>query len=349
MYDLAGEIRELALSDAIDWEALDGSTVLVTGATGLIGSNCVRVLLERNRSAGANITAAALVRNPEKARTLLGEYATAPGLELVVGDIADPALAIPTDLDYLVHAGCPTASSFFQEHPVETAQAIVDGTANMLEHARAQEGFRSMVYVSSMEVYGAGNADREGAPLKEDELGRVDPMQVRSCYPEGKRMAECLCKAYASEHGVPVQAVRLAQTFGPGIAPTDGRVFAQFARAAMEGRDIVLRTTGESSRMYLYTFDAVTAILRVLTRGVPGEAYNAANPATFSSVREMAELVARDIAGGAIGVHVEVDPGAPYPPEHHLPLDTAKIEALGWHPTADLETMYRRLIAYLGS
>ena len=345
MYDLDAELRGLALGDAVDWAALDGSSVLVTGATGLIGSNCVRLLLTRNRVAGAGIRVHALVRNLDKARAMLGEYGPDDGLAFLVGDVADPGLSLPADLDYIVHAGCPTASSYFAAHPVETALAIVDGTANMLELARRTPGFRSLAYVSSMEAYGAGNHSREGAPLTEADLGYTDTMAWRSCYPEGKRMAENLCCDYAAEYGVHASVVRLAQTFGPGIAPDDGRVFAQFARAAIDGTDIVLRTTGASSRMYLYTFDAVCAILAVLTGGAAGTAYNAANPATFSSVYEMAQMVADEVAGGRIKVRVEVDPDAPYPPEHHLPLDVSRLEALGWRPTADLRCMYERLIA----
>ena len=347
MYDIASEARALASGDAVDWAALDGAKVLVTGATGLIGSNCVRVLLERNRAFAAGVEVFALVRNLDKAHAMLGEYGDADGLSLVVGDVADPALEVPRDLDFIIHAGCPTSSSFFAQHPVETARAIVGGTVNMLERARAGEGFAGMVFVSSMEVYGAGNPDRAGVPLTEEQSGRLDSMAVRSCYPEGKRMAETCCSAYAAQYGVPAKVVRLAQTFGPGIAAHDGRVFAQFARAAMAGEDIVLHTTGASSRMYLYIFDAVAAILRVLTSGEPGRAYNAANPATCTTVREMADLVARDVAGGRISVRVELDPDAPYPPEHHLPLDTTRLQALGWRPTKGLREMYEALIASL--
>lgn len=347
MYDVTEEIRDIASGPSVNWSALDGSRVLITGATGLIGSSCARMLLERNRVASADITIFALVRNIDKAHAMLENYDEADGLVLVQGDLTDSELSLPADLDFIVHAGCPTASSYFASHPVETTQAIVQGTLTMLEYARTTPDFRAMVYVSSMEVYGAGNHDRSGTALKETDLGRLDTMQTRSCYPESKRMAENLCRSYADEYGIPVKVIRLAQTFGPGIAPHDTRVFAQFARAAITGDDIVLRTTGTSSRMYLYTYDAVTAILTVLTEGVPGEAYNAANPETFCSVYEMAELVAQEIAGGRVHVRVEVDPNAPYPPEHHLPLDTSKLTSLGWEPTADLKTMYERLIAWI--
>ena len=161
-------------------------------------------------------------------------------------------------------------------------------------------------------------------------------------------MAENYCVAYASEYDVPVKIARLAQTFGPGVPKDDKRLFAQIARSAMLGDDLVLKTTGASTRMYVYTADAVRALLAVLLRGEKGTAYNVANPSTYSSVREMAEFVLERFSGGRARVVVDVDPNSPYPPEHHLPLDVSRLESLGWAPTTSLEGMYENLIGYLG-
>ncbi len=345
MFDISSEYRDLASNDAIDWGALDGSSVLVTGATGLIGSLCVRVLLERNRT-GAGITVYALVRNEDKARALFAEYDDAL-LQFVVEDVCDFSLDVACD--YIIHAACPTASAFFASHPVETADAIVQGTRSVLAYAR-DHGCHSMVYISSMEVYGDGNKQPGTSRLLSESLtGQVDISSVRSCYPEGKRMAENYCVAFASEYGVDVKIARLAQTFGPGIPKNDGRLFAQIARAAMRGDDITLKTTGESTRMYAYTADAVAAIMTILIQGAPGVAYNVANPGTYSSVRQMAEMVLARFSHGKSRVVIDVDPTAPYPPEHHLPLDVSRLSSLGWKPHVGLADMYERLIAYLES
>lgn len=345
MFDLQQEAREIALGDDIDWEKLAGASVLVTGATGLVGSALVRTLLERNRAANAGMTVRALVRDRAKAEAMFAGYGADDGLEFVVGDVAEvePAACVA---NYIVHAACPTASQFFMAHPVETARAIVDGTVNMLEAARAA-GARSFVYVSSMEVYGDGNeASGLDRLLGEGDVGYVDPLSVRSCYPEGKRMAEQYCAAYAAEYAVSAKVARLAQTFGPGIPKDDKRIFAMIARAAMAGDDVVLKTAGASTRMYVYIADAVRGLLAVLLRGEAGRAYNVANPATYSSVRGMAEAVLAEFAPEAC-VRLEVDPNAPYPPEHHLPLDVSALEALGWRPRVDLFGMYGSLMAYL--
>ncbi len=346
MFDLRQEAADLAASCDIDWEKLEGTSVLITGATGLVGSACARVLLERNHAFGSSIQVKALVRNAKKARIVLDGYSASDGLELVLGDVQS------VDIDacaaeYIIHAACPTASNFFMEHPVETANAIVGGTVHMLEAAKASSA-KSFVYVSSMEVYGNGNSSPGiDNALREDEVGFCDPLSVRSCYPEGKRMAEQYCMAYASEYGLPAKVARLAQTFGPGIPKDDRRIFAHIARSAINGEDVVLKTTGESTRMYNYTADAVRALLTILIRGEAGAAYNVANPDTYSSVRQMAEIVADTCARKPMEVRVELDPNAPYPPEHHLPLDVSKLEALGWQPKVGLEGMYRNLMAYL--
>ncbi len=346
MVDLATEYAQLARELDINWDVFDGSHVVVTGATGLIGSLCVRALLERNRATGSNIAVHAMVRSLDKAQSMLGDYSDADGLQIhavALEDICDSD--IPAD--YVIHTACPTASKFFMEHPVETFDAIVNGTRSMLDFARLRQ-CASFVYVSSMEIYGMGNSHRGlDNLLDESQVGYIDPCSVRSCYSEGKRAAENLCVGYHAEYGVPVKAVRLAQTFGPGIPKNDTRLFAQVARCAMTGEDFVMKTTGDSTRMYAYTSDAVSAILTVLLRGENGVSYNVANPRTYSSIREMAEMVLERFSNGSAHVIIDVDPNAPYPPEHHLPLDVSRLEALGWTAQVGLEEMYRRLIDYL--
>jgi nucleoside-diphosphate-sugar epimerase len=324
----------------VPWADLRDKTVLVTGATGLIGSSVVKALLWSD--AGPRVLA--LSRDRAKAEAVFaGALGAGAPLTVVEGDVESLTLDEPVDL--VVHGASVTSSRDFVAHPVQVMRTALRGTERILELARTTD-VASLVYLSSMEVYGAPDGSRR---MSESVFDGFDPMLVRSSYPESKRMAEAMCAAYAAEHGVPAKVLRLTQTFGPGVAYDDGRVFAGFARSALEGSDIVLHTAGETRRSYLYTADAVTAILTLLLRGQDGQAYNAANEDTYCSIREMADLVARTCGPRPVAVRVEPQDGERlgYAPTLKMDLDTGKLRALGWQPTVGLEDMYRRMTAVL--
>ena len=322
----------------------EGSKILITGATGLIGRTLIKKIFDWNRRTDRPIKAAALVRNEQKAAAVLTDE-IADGLEIMVGDVRT-AERRDIGADYIIHAASQTSSKAFIETPVETVMTAVEGTVNMLEFARVNQ-VKGFVYLSSMEVYGTPETDEK---IDEKHSTNLDPMTVRTCYPESKRMCESLCASYASEYGVPAMVVRLTQTFGPGVEYNDGRVFAEFARCAIEGRNIVLNTKGETKRNYLYTDDAADAIFTVLAKGAAGEAYNAANEATYCSIYEMACLVAKECAGGSIDVEIRERSDAArlgYAPTLHMNLDTSKLRELGWEPRAELVEMYSEMIKSL--
>ena len=325
--------------EPIIWDKLAGKNIFITGGTGLVGSALIRLLLWANGEKSLGLKLYALVRSPQKAKAMFPED---EALELIVGDVTDlPRINAP--IDHVIHAASPTSSQFFVDHPVETIRAAVCGTMNVLELAK-EKSVESFVYLSSMEVYGENHTDEV---LTEDRASVMKSLNVRNCYPQSKLICENLCVSYHHEYGLPCRIMRLAQTFGPGVPAGDNRVFAQFARAAIEGNDIVLATTGETKRCYLYTEDAATAIVAVMLRGAAGETYNAVNPVTYCSIREMAELVAQKVAEGRIGVQINAannqTPGK-YLPTHKWNLSADKLMALGWRPTADLEEMYRQMI-----
>jgi nucleoside-diphosphate-sugar epimerase len=172
-------------------------------------------------------------------------------------------------------------------------------------------------------------------------------MSVRSSYPESKRMCENLCTSYFSEYGVPVKVVRLTQTFGEGVDYNDGRVFAEFARCAIENKDIVLKTKGETKKNYLYVYDAVSAIITVLFNGENGNAYNAANEETYCSIYEMAQMVAEKCGNKSIKVVIEEKDDIlkfGYAPTLKMNLSTEKLKNLGWKPKKDLFGMFNVMI-----
>ena len=308
--------------------------VIVTGATGLIGSALVRHFAAKGR------TVIAAVRNVAKAR---GSFGGIRGVEIVEWDVLSPAPRAITEsgASQFVHAAAETSSRAFVERPVETIQSVLCGTENALEAARAL-GVGSMVYLSSMEVYGAPTTD----PVTECDYGWLDPTSVRSSYPEAKRMAETICAAYAAEHGVNVKIARLAQTFGEGVKYDDGRVFAEFARAILERRDIVLKTEGTTARCYCHVGDAVDAIETILEKGDRGVPYTVANDETFCTVREMAEALcaAHPESGSKVVFDFSGASARGFAPPFRMRLDSSRLRALGWAPKVGLMEMFDRMM-----
>lgn len=336
------DLEAITQTESIPWKKLQGKTILVTGGTGLIGSTLISSLLYANQKLALNLQVLALIRNQTKAEKIFFQpLQERLPLHFITGSVENlPEINQP--IDYIIHGASPTASAFFVEHPVETIQINVKGTTNLLQLAKEKKA-AGFVYLSSMEVYGAPLSDQV---IDETQGTTVDTMVVRSCYPEAKRICESLCASYAQEYGVPAFSVRLAQTFGPGVLEDDARVFAEFARCAVQHHDIVLQTQGTSKRCYLYTADSATAILTVLLSGKGGEAYNAANPETYCSIVEMAQMVAMKLAKGDIKIKFNIDKNneKKFSPPHHLNLGITKINNLGWESTRSLLDMYRRMI-----
>ena len=341
MIGIEKELSEFCIFNRELLKEFDNKTILVTGATGLIGSTLVKVLCAANRMFDFKIRILMIVRNKEKASRLFSrELLLGMQIQMIVGDVIDK-LSINETVNYIVHGASQTASEMFMKEPVETIKTTVIGTENLLQFA-CDNRIESMVYMSSMEVYGSPKTNEM---LSEKDVGYIDPLSLRSCYPESKRLSETLCHSYACEYNVPVKIVRLAQTFGPGVSYDDKRVFAEFARNAMEGKDITILTDGKSTRMYLYTLDAISGLIYILLKGENGLGYNVANKETYCSIKEMAEMVADILAVGEISIHVaDSDEAAKkYPPAHHLCLDVSRLEQLGWQPTVNLTEMYRRM------
>lgn len=344
--DILAEDATLVVESPCPLEELAGKTVLVTGATGLIGSTVVRVLLTANELKELGIHVVALVRKREKAEHVFGGLVDAEGLELLVGDVTQP-LSYEGTVDYIVHGASPTSSRFFVSRPVETIATAIDGTRNVLEFAR-EKHVSGMVYLSSLEVYGTPSQD---GPISERDYGYIDPLSVRSSYSEGKRLCECLCCSYAAEFGVPVKIARLSQTFGAGVAYDDPRVFAEFARCAVEKKNIVLHTAGNTLRTYCYTRDAASALVYVLLKGEPGTAYNVTNPDTGVTIREMAQTVCETFPESGISVEFDTPDDLAsfgYNPEMRIRLDPTRLEELGWKPTVGLAEMFTRMVAGFG-
>ena len=311
-----------------------GSSFLITGATGLIGSTLVRCLLALNK----NIEITCPVRSLDKARAM---YENTGKIHFIECELTNYLKSLSKDdsFQYIVHCASPTSGKYMSEHPVETFMLAINSTRLILDYAR-MTCVRGFVYVSSLEYYGQNFDDRL---ITEDMQGYVDYTDPRSSYPLGKRAAEYLCSVYAKQYGVNAKVARLTQTFGAGVATDDHRVFAQFARSAIAGEDIILHTMGESAKPYCYTIDCIAAILYILLKGKSGEAYNVANQDTYISIRDLAEFICDNFAP-SVKVRIELNENMGYAPITKLRLSAEKLMSLGWKPKYGLREMYERLI-----
>ena len=339
------DISKINNVEFIGWDRLKGSTFFITGATGLIGTTLVKALAYLNKKRNLDLHIIALVRDQEKAIARFSDCREDVFLEFLVGSVENfDYHKIEGKVDYIIHGASQTASKEFVQHAVETIDTAVSGTRNILKLAKLKN-VQGLVYLSSMEVYGY---PQKGHKVKEEDIGTFPPLNLRNSYPLSKIKCESMCAAYAQEYGIPTRICRLTQTFGPGVNETDNRIFAYFGRCVKNKENIVLKTKGETERCYLYTVDAVTAILVILLNGKNGEAYNAGDENTYCSISEMAKSIAE---ANGIEVDYDIEPASEngYPETLYMDLDTSKLKELGWKPIGGgytIVVMIRRMIDY---
>ena len=322
-------------SKRIDLSQLEGSNILITGATGLIGGSLVDVLMN------ARCQVYALGRNEERAKKRFADYWNSDSFHFIKGDVTKP-LSCNINFDYIIHAASNASPNFFKEKPVEVITSNIIGTQNLMEYGLSH-GMKRMLFVSSGEIYGEGS----GKEFVETDSGYVDCATPRACYPSSKRAAETLCVSYAAEYGVDVVIARPCHTYGPFFSESDNRVYAQFIRNVLQGEDIVLKSKGEQHRSWLYVVDCVGALLTILCQGKCCEAYNVADEKSEISIRDLAELIA-----STAGLSVKFDIPSTQDKGNTTPITTAlfstrKLQSLGWQPLFSMSDGIKHTISTL--
>lgn len=298
-------------------------TVLITGATGLIGGCLTDLLMKYS---GCHVYA--LGRNRQRARQRFSDYWEEERFHFLEHDISKP-MTVDIDFQWMIHAASNASPNFFLQQPVEVMKANLLGLCNLLDYGR-QHKLQRMVYVSSGEVYGEG----DGKTFTEQSSGFIDILSPRSCYPSSKRAAETLCAAYCQEYNMEVVVARPCHTYGPYFTESDNRVYAQFIRNVLNGEDIILRSKGEQYRSWIYVVDCAAAILLLLAKGQSGEAYNVANSESNITIRQLAEHIA---TLGERKVIMNVVPSGNTTPITKAVFSTEKMEQLGWLPLFTME------------
>lgn len=300
--------------------ALREKRVLVTGATGLVGSCLVDLLMAYNEHCNAGMHIHALGSTEQSVLRRFPSYRQSEFFHPHGADLSCPGTVLPS-ADYLVHAASCSHPRQYEELPVEVIQLAVQGTLNVLQHAANTSDSRAVV-CSSYEVYGHPVPPKDPV-FSEDEFGLLDFGRTRSCYPESKRLAENLCQAFRAECHCHVATARLASIFGPTVKEDCSKADACFLRSAMLGQPITMRSVGTMRRTWCYVVDAAAALLRILTDGA-AEAYNIGS--FDASLREFAECLA---SVGGVQLRDEIqDPSVRY----ELMMDCTKLRSLGWLP-----------------
>lgn len=322
---------------------LKNKTILITGASGMIGSYFAYTFLKLNEIFGTNIKILAMLRNPLKIDDYIKNNSN---VKVVIGDVSEP-INIDLNIDFIIHAASPASPKIMREHPVETNFANTIGTANTLKLALSKN-VKGYLFVSSREIYGEPNLGQE-LFTEDGPLGQVNPLIPRNGYAEGKKAAENMCSSFKEEYGLNTKIVRLAHTYGPGMSINDGRVQADFLKNVINNEDIVLKSDGASVRTYTYVADAIKGMLLVLLYS-NDLVYNIADEASKTSIKELAETLISIESEKKLKLVFDIpkvqDKGASSFKMGILSTDKIR-EELNWQPKYSIKEGFKRTLEHL--
>ena len=345
--DLYMEDVRRAAELALPWEKLTGKSVMLSGATGLIGSFLVDVLMEKNAADALDCTVYALGRSEEKAKSRFSRHASDPHLVFIPYDVKFPL--VRDDLgtvDYILHLASNTHPMQYSTDPIGTITTNIIGLQNLLDFAVAHHASR-FAFASSNEIYGENRGDTEFCA--EDYCGYINSNTLRAGYPESKRCGEALCQAYKAQRGLDVVIPRLTRSYGPTMLMSDTKAISQFIKKGIAGEDIVLKSAGTQYYSYQYVADSVSGLLTILLKGENGEAYNIAEEHSDIMLKDLAAIIA-EISGKNVVFEIpDAVEAAGYSTATKARLAGQKLRALGWTPEYDIRRGMERTICILKS
>jgi len=339
------DVRYVAGLD-LPWQKLKGSSLMLSGATGQIGSMLVDVIMEKNINDGLDCTVYALGRSEEKAKARFSGIAGDPHFVFIPYDVKLPFVRDDLGkIGYILHLASNTHPVQYATDPIGTITTNIIGLQNMLDFAAAHEAER-FAFASSNEIYGENRGDVEF--FDEDYCGYINSNTMRAGYPESKRCGEALCQAYIAQKGMDIVIPRLTRTYGPTMLKSDTKAISQFIKKGVAGEDIVLKSQGTQYYSYQYVADSVSGLLTVLLMGEKGGAYNIAEESSDIMLKDLAAAIA-----GVNGKHVVFEipdavEAAGYSTATKARLDGSKLMGLGWRPRYGIQAGVERTIKILG-
>jgi nucleoside-diphosphate-sugar epimerase len=332
------DIRNVAGLD-LPWQQLRGKSMVISGATGMIGSFLIDVLMEK----GLGMTIFALGRNTEKAKARFARWWEDDHFRFVECDI-NRGIPLNGNVDFVFHAASNTHPVAYATDPIGTITTNIIGTDNLLRFA-ADHGASRMLFASSVEVYGENRGDVE--TFTEDYCGYLNCNTLRAGYPESKRCGEALCQAYIKQCGLDVVIPRLARTYGPTMLMSDTKALSQFLKKGIAGEDIVLKSEGTQLFSYTYVADAVSAVLYCMLLGECGVAYNIADSASDIRLRDLAAIIANAAGRKVVFDLPDETERAGYSTATKAVMESEKIRALGWNAMYTMQTGLERTLSIL--
>ena len=337
------DIKEVARMP-LPWNNLKDSSILLSGATGFMGSFLVDVIMHLNQK-GLNCKVYALGRNEERAKNRFDYCYGGDMFEFIPYDINKPFVRDDIgNVGYVLHLASNTHPLSYSTDPIGTITTNIIGTQNMLEFAYKHHAKRC-AFASSNEIYGENRGDVE--LFDESYCGYIDCNTMRAGYPESKRCGEALCQAYIKQKGMDIVIPRLTRSYGPTLQAEDTKAISQFFRKAIDGEDIVLKSEGTQYYSYTYVADAVSGLLYVLLLGGKGEAYNIADEASDITLRDLAKAIASLVGKQVVFEIPNAIESAGYSKATKARLNSVKLQKLGWKAMYNIEDGVSRTLDIL--
>lgn len=328
----------------LPWEKLANKSVLISGATGMIGSLFVDVIMECNKR-GLNCRVYALGRSKERAKERFLYCWNDSSFKFIEHDISKPIESAKIgEIDYVLHLASNTHPVLYSTEPIQTITTNIIGTYNMLEFA-AEKKVSRCVLASSNEIYGENRGDSE--LFDEAYCGYIDCNTLRAGYPESKRCSEALCQAYIKQHNLDIVISRFTRTYGPTMLLSDSKASSQFIKKALAGENIVLKSLGTQLYSYTHVCDAVSGLLTVLLKGECGKAYNIADEKSDVMLKDLAAIIANNV-GKQVVYEIPDDVELKgYSTVTKARLDSTKLKKLGWRTKYDIDSGIRQTLKVL--